>query len=142
LGKAALSMQVCEMMTSTSRVSPSGKLYIPNSNKSTYPENLGENPPVPKKLHPFEISDKIRQNPAEGMQPDGKIPAGASVTSYQKNIKVLALGDPHTALLDTVESGSSSYESVSTDTVDSNKGSVDPHTNGTWQVVKSKKSHR
>jgi hypothetical protein len=76
------------------------------------------------------------------MQPDGKTPAGASATSYHKNIKVPELGDPHTALLDTVESGSSSYESVSTDTVDSSKGSVDSHMNVTWQVVKSKKSHR
>jgi hypothetical protein len=75
------------------------------------------------------------------MPPDGKTPAGASATSYHKNIKVTALGDPHTALLDTVESGSSSYESVSTNTVDSNKGSVDSQMNGTWQVVKSKKSH-
>jgi hypothetical protein len=33
------------------------------------------------------------------------------------------------------------YESVSTDTVDSNKGSADPRMNGTWQVVKSSKSH-
>jgi hypothetical protein len=76
------------------------------------------------------------------MQPDGKTPARASARSYHKNIKVLAVGDPHTALLDTVESGSSSYESVSTVKVDSNKGSVDSHMNGTWQVVKSKKSHR
>jgi hypothetical protein len=76
------------------------------------------------------------------MQPDGKTPAGAYATSYQKNIKVMEFGNPHTALLDTVEAGSSSYESVSTDTVVSKKGSVDPHMNGTWQVVKSKKSHR
>jgi hypothetical protein len=113
-----------------------------NSNKSTHPEDLGENTPVVKKLHPCETADKISPIPDKGMQPDGKTPAGTSATSNHKNIKVLALGDPHTALLDTVESGSSSYESVSTNTVESNKGSVDPHINGTWQVVKSKKSHR
>jgi hypothetical protein len=113
-----------------------------NSNKSTHPENLDENPPVVKKLHQCENADKISHNPDKGMQPDGKTPSGASATSYHKNIKVLTLGDPHTSLLDTVESGSSKYESVSTDTVDSNKGYVDPHMNGTGQVVKSKKSHR
>jgi hypothetical protein len=64
-----------------------------------------------------------------------------SATPYYKNIKVLALKDPHNALLDTVESESCIFESVSTDTVDSNKGSVDCHMNDTWQVVKSKKSH-
>jgi hypothetical protein len=73
------------------------------------------------------------------LQPDGKTPAGASAMSYHKNVKVLALGDPHTALLKTVVSGSSSYASVSTETIDSNKGSVDPHMSGTWQFVKSKK---
>jgi hypothetical protein len=94
-------------MTSTNRVSPSGKSYKTNSSKSTHPGNLGEIPPVLKKLPPCENADKISQNPDKGMQPDGKTPAGASATSYQKNIKVLPLGDPHTALLDTVESGSS-----------------------------------
>jgi hypothetical protein len=107
-------------MTSTNRISPSSKSYNTNSSKPTHPENLGEIPPVLKKLLLFENDDKISQNPDKGMQPDGKTPAGASAMSYHKNIKVLALGDPHTALLDTVETGSSSYESVSTDTVDSN----------------------
>jgi hypothetical protein len=78
-------------------------------------------------LHPFKNADKICQNPDKGMQPDGRTPAGASATSYHKNIKALVPGYPHTALLDTVESGSCNYESVSTDTVDSNKGSVDSH---------------
>jgi hypothetical protein len=129
-------------VTSTNRDSPSGKSSRTDSNKSTHPENLGEIPPLLKKLHLLENAEKISQNPDKGMQPDGKTPVGASATSYHKNIKVLALGNRHTALLDTVESASSSYESVSTDTVDSNKGSVDLHMNGTWQVVKSKKSHR
>jgi hypothetical protein len=118
-------------LTSVIQFGPSGSLAATNSNRSTHPENLGENPPVVKKLHPCENADKISQNPDRGMQQDGKTPAGASSTSYHKKIRVLALGDPHTAFLDTTESGSSSYESVSTDTVDSNKGSVDPHTNGT-----------
>jgi hypothetical protein len=75
-------------LTSTNRVSPSGKSYKPNSNKSTHPANLGEIPPVVKKLHPSENADKTSQNPDKGMQPDGKTPAGASATSYHKNIKV------------------------------------------------------
>jgi hypothetical protein len=76
--------------------------------------------PVLKKLHPFENADKISKHPDKCTQPDGKIPTGASTTSYHKNITVLALGDPHTALLDTgVESASCNYESVSTDTGDS-----------------------
>jgi C-terminal processing protease CtpA/Prc len=83
-------------------------------------------------LQAFENADKFSKYPDKCTQPDGKTPAGASATSYQ----VLALGDPHTALFDTAN-----YESVSTDTVDSKKGSGDPHTNGTWQVVKSKKLH-
>jgi hypothetical protein len=90
----------------------------------------------------FENADKISQNPDKCTQPDGKTPAGVSATSYHKNIKVLALRDPHIALLDTVESESCNYESVSTDTVDTNKGSVDPHMKGTWKAVKLKVSHR
>jgi hypothetical protein len=61
------------------------------------------------------------------MQPDGKTHA----TSYHKNIKVLALGDPHTALLDNVELGYSNYESVSTNIGEFIKGSVDLHMSGT-----------
>jgi hypothetical protein len=100
---------------------------------------LGKIPSVLKKLHSFEIADKLSQHPGEGMQPDGKKPAGASATSYHMNINVLALR----TLLDTaVYSGSSNYKSVSTDTVDSNKGHIDPQMSGIWQVVKSKKSHR
>jgi hypothetical protein len=116
-------------------------LFNTNSSRSTHPENLSEIPPILKKLHPNENADKTTQNLDKGMQPDGKTLAGASAMSYHKKIKVPALEDPHTALLDTVESGSSSYDSVSTDAVDSNKGSVDSHMNGTWKVVKSKKSH-
>jgi hypothetical protein len=82
---------------------------------------LGGNPLVLKELHKFENADKTGQNLAKGMPPDGKTPARASATSYHKNNKVLALRDPHTALLDTVESRSFCYESVSTDIVDSNK---------------------
>jgi hypothetical protein len=113
-------------VTSTNQVSPSGSSTKPNINKSTHPKNLGANTPVLKTLHQFENADEISQIPDKGMQPDGKTPAGASATSYQKNNKVLALGDPHTALLDTVESGSSSYESVSTDTVTPTKDLLFP----------------
>jgi hypothetical protein len=84
----------------------------------------------------------LSQNPDKGMQPDGKTPARASATSYHKNIKVQAIRYPHTALLDIIESGSFSCESASTDTVVSNKGSLDPHMSGTWHIVKSKKSHQ
>jgi hypothetical protein len=111
-----------------------------NSNKSTHPDIFGENPPVTKKLQPFEMmikSANIRTNAHSQVAQHLLVHA----TSYHKNIKVLALGDPHTALLDTVESESCNYESESTDTVDSSKGSVDPHMNGTWQAVKSEKSH-
>jgi hypothetical protein len=128
-------------MTSTNRASQSERSFTTNSNKSTHLKNLGEILPVIKKLQPYEIADKISKHPDKYTQPDGKTPDGASATSFHKNIKVLALGDPHTAFLDTVESESCNYESVSNDTVDSNKGSVDSHMNGTWQVVKSKKSH-
>jgi hypothetical protein len=61
------------------------------------------------------------------------------LSRHTKNIKAMSIEDPHTALLDTVESESCNYESVSTDTLDPNKGSVDPHMNGTLQVVKSMK---
>jgi hypothetical protein len=107
---------ILSSLTSTNRDSPSGKSNKPNSSKSTHPENLGEIPPVVKKLHSSENAYKTNQNPDKGMQPDGKTPAGASATSYHKIIKVPALGDPHTALLATDESRSSSFESVSTDT--------------------------
>jgi hypothetical protein len=94
-----------------------------------------------KKLHPFENADKISKYPDKYTQPDSKTPAGAYVTSYHKNIQALALAVPLTALVDTAESESCSNESVSTGTVDANKESVDPHMNGMWQVVKSKKLH-
>jgi hypothetical protein len=45
------------LVTSTNRVSPSGKSHKSNSSKSTHPENLGEIPPVVKKLHPSENAD-------------------------------------------------------------------------------------
>jgi hypothetical protein len=114
---------------------------VTKSKKSTHPENLGGNPLVLRKIHSFETADKISQNPDKGMQPDGKTPVGAFATLYHKNIKVLVLGDPHTSLLDTIKSGSSSFESVSTYKVDSYKGSVDSHISDTWQVVKSKNTH-
>jgi hypothetical protein len=87
---------------------------------------LGEIPPVIKKLHLFESADKISKPPGKCTQPDDKTHAGVSATSYHKNIKVLALGEPLSAILDTIKSESCIYESVSTDMVDSNKDLLIP----------------
>jgi hypothetical protein len=102
---------------------------------------LGENHTVGRTLHPLENADKSNKYPTNCIQPYSKISAKESATSDHKNIKVLAIEDPHTSLLDTVESESCSYESGSSVIIDPNKGSVDTQMNGTWQIVKSKKSH-
>jgi hypothetical protein len=129
-------------MRSTNQVSPSGKLLTQIVTNLHTPKKVGKIPPVVEKLHLFENAVKINKHPGKCTEPDGKSPTGASATSYHRSIKVLALRELHTALIDTVESESCIYEeSVSTDTVDANNGSVYSHMNGTWKLVKSMKSH-
>jgi hypothetical protein len=98
---------------------------------SPHTHNLDESTPVVKKLHSLENADKISKHLLKYVQPDIMTPAKISAKSCSKNIKFLALEDPNTRLLDTYESESCNFQSASTDNIGSNKGSVDPHMNGT-----------
>jgi hypothetical protein len=55
---------------------------------------------------------------------------------------LLTSGVPDTTLLTSDESVSCIQDTVSTNGVESYKGTVNSYTDGTWQIVKSKKSHR
>jgi hypothetical protein len=69
-------------------------------------------------LHPLENHDKMQQNPDKYRQPVDRSPAQASSKSFNTNITVRSLDDPHTSLLETFESESCNYVSVSTDAVE------------------------
>jgi hypothetical protein len=90
-------------MKSNNLGSTSGKLNMINSNKSsTHPENLGESPPVGKKLHPFDmmiIPANIQINTHSRM---ARLLLGHLPRHGTRILKFCHLGI-HTTLLDTVE---------------------------------------
>ena len=59
-----------------------------------------------------------------------------------KDIIHTVLDVPVTSLLTSDESVSCVKDPDPTNGVESHKGTVDSYTDGTWQIVKSKKSHR
>jgi hypothetical protein len=77
-------------------------------------------------IHSFEFADKSAKTAGQIHKADGKRSAKVFATSCHKNIKDLALGDLHTSLIDTMESGSCNYELVLPDTIDSNKDMLIP----------------
>ena len=115
-------------VTSTSRVSPSGAADETSGTQLVHAENLVANGPVVQKLHTKQNCGKQRDKPLTAPR--------------HKDIIHTVLDVPVTSLLTSDESVSCVKDPDPTNGVESHKGTVDSYTDGTWQIVKSKKSHR
>jgi hypothetical protein len=128
-------------VTSTSRVSPSGAADETSGTQLVHAENLGEKAPVVQKLCPTGKPHKSTEHRDESIITTRLMTYTHPVLDVT-DTPLLTSGVPDTTLLTSDESVSCIQDTVSTNGVESYKGTVNSYTDGTWQIVKSKKSHR
>jgi hypothetical protein len=128
-------------VTSTSRVSPSGAADETSGTQLVHAENLGEKAPVVQKLCPKGKPHKSTDHWDESIITTRLMTYNHPVLDVT-DTPLLTSGVPDTTLLTSDESVSCIQDTVSTNGVESYKGTVNSYTDGTWQIVKSKKSHR
>jgi hypothetical protein len=118
-------------LTSTTRVSSSGVLKKLKKTQLEYTENLGAIAQKGKNLETKQIRKKY-----DVFQPI----INTSTYMVQRN-HIEALCDHRTESQGKVEHGCCIQELKNTVVVGSYKEAVDSYADGTWQIVKSKKSH-